>query len=308
MTTPITIRFGGYQMPASIHNQAAAFFGERLRERLGDRVRFELIGNVLALGRGSGDLPVMVEHGELSCCYISTVRFTDPVPELKVLELPYVVRDRAAVQRAFDGEFGALAKRRMLEHTPFRLLGIWDNGFRHITNKVRPIRTPTDCRGLRIRTQESRLHAEAIGALGFEPIPVDVKVFVDEIATERFQAQENPLTNTYNFGVQNHHRYFTLTGHLFGAAAMICNEQHYRSWPADVRAAVDEAAREATAHQFRLAAAEDEEILAKLDPAQVEIVHLSPPELAAFVEAVQPMLGKYRAELDPKLFAFLGAG
>jgi TRAP-type C4-dicarboxylate transport system substrate-binding protein len=303
---PIVIKFGGYQKPASINNAAARLFGEVLQARLGDRISFQLTGNVLDLGRPSGDLPVMVKNGELSLCYISAVRFTDPVPEFKLLELPFVVRDRPSIHHAFAGEFGDLCRRRMREATAFRLLGLWDNGFRHLTNRVRPIRTPADCHGLRIRTQMSELHGEALRALGFVPIPVDVKEFVEQIAGERFDAQENPLTNTFNFGVHNYHRYITLTGHFFGATVMICNEQHYESWPPEVRDAVEEAARQATALQLDLAAAEDEQILAKFDPRRNEVIHLTDSERAAFVAAVQPVLLKYRRQLDPQLFAWIG--
>ncbi|MEK7230967.1 MAG: TRAP transporter substrate-binding protein [Pseudomonadota bacterium] len=302
---PLVIKFGGYQKPASINNAAARRFGEVLQARLGDQISFQLIGNVLDLGRPSGDLPVMVKNGELSLCYISSVRFTEPVPEFKVLELPFVVKNRASIQRAFAGEFGEICKSRMRDATAFRLLGLWDNGFRHLTNRVRPIRTPADCRGLRIRTQMSELHGEALGALGFVPIPVDVKEFVEQIAGDRFDAQENPLTNTYNFGVHHYHRYITLTGHFFGASVMICNAQHYAGWPPDVQDAVAEAAAQATALQLELAAAEDEQILAKFDPRHNEVVHLTDAERAAFVAAVQPVLLKYRREFDPQLFAWI---
>jgi len=305
MTTPIALKFGGYQPPASIHNQAAARFGELLREQLGDRVAFELIGSVLDIGRLSGDLPVMVENGELSFCYMSTVRFTSWVPELALLELPFLVRDRAAVWRALDGELGALLIRRMHEHTPFRVLGLWDNGFRHLTNRVRPIRTPADCRGLRIRTQMSALHGEVFRALGFEPIAADIKRFVAEIGGDSFDAHDNPLTNIYTFGVHRYHRHLTLTSHFFGATFLIANAREYASWPAEVRAAVDEAALQAIALQRRLAASEDADVLAKLRPDENEVVHLTAAEHAAFVAAVEPVLSKHRAALDPKLFASL---
>ena len=299
------MKFGGYQGPTSIHNRAAASFGELLKEKLGDRITFQLIGNVLDLGRQSGDLPRMVESGELSFCYISTVRFSKDVPEFRLLELPFLVKDRRAVYQALDGEFGEFLTRRMRETTPFRVLGFWDNGFRHLSNSVRPIRTPEDCRGIRIRTQMSELHGEVFRALGFEPIAADIKRFVEEIATDTFQAQDNPLTNIYNFNVHKYHRYITLSGHFFGATVMICNKEHYRSWPPEVRAAVDAAAREATALQRRLAAAEDAEVLGKLDPLNNEVIHLTDAERAAFVAAVQPVLAKYQKELDPKLFAYL---
>ena len=302
---PITMKFGGYQPPASIHNQAARRFGELLTQTLGDRIAFELIGSVLDIGRNSGDLPPMVDEGELSFCYMSTVRFTSWVPELQLLELPFLVRDRAAVWRALDGELGARLIRRMHERTPFRVLGLWDNGFRHLTNKVRPIRTPADCRGLRIRTQTSELHGEVFRALGFEPLPVDIKRFVAEVGGDAFDAHDNPLTNIYTFGVHRHHRHITLTGHFFGASFLIASAREYAGWPEEVRAAVDQAAPETIALQRRLAASEDADVLARLDPRENEVVHLTAAEHAAFVDACAPVLAKYRRQLDPKLFSLL---
>jgi TRAP-type transport system periplasmic protein len=302
----VVIRFGGYQEPASIHNRAAARFGEALRERLGERVGFELIGSIVKLGRPAGDLVPMVERGELSFCYMSTVRFSRAAPELELLELPFVVSDRAVAFRALDGEYGELARRQVDAKTGCRLLEFWDNGVRHLSNKVRPIRTPDDCWGIRIRTQTSELHGEVFRALGFEPIASDIKEFVEQIGGDRFQAQDNPLTNIYNFGVHHHHRYITLSGHFWGASALVCNAAHYAGWPAEVRAAVDAAAREATAYQRRLAAAEDAEIMAKLDPRENDVIRLAESERAAFVRAVQPVLDRHRRRLEPTLFAHLG--
>ncbi|MFN7086555.1 MAG: TRAP transporter substrate-binding protein [Burkholderiales bacterium] len=302
---PIVIKLGGYQKPASVHSRAAVCFGEALADILGECIRFELAGDVLALGRQSGDLPRMVANGELSLCYISTVRFTRAVPEFQILELPFVVPDRDTACRALDGELGDLWRERMHAATPFRLLGLWDNGFRHLSNKIRPIRAPADCRGLRIRTQMSELHGETFRALGFEPVPADVKEFVEQIGSDRFQAQDNPLTNIFNFGVHRHHRYITLSGHFFGASAFICNQAHYSGWPPQVQEAVEAAAREATALQRRLAAAEDDEIMARLDPHHNDIVRLTDDERAAFVRATHSVVARYRNELDPRLFRYL---
>jgi TRAP-type C4-dicarboxylate transport system substrate-binding protein len=305
--TATVLRFGGYQEPASVHNRAAARFGKLLQEKLGDRVAFELIGSVLKLGHRSGDLVPMVERGELSFCYMSTVRFSRAAPELQLLELPFVVKDRATAFEALDGVFGERARRDIEARTACRLLGYWDNGFRHLTNRVRPIRTPADCRGIRIRTQMSELHGEVFHALGFEAIAADIKEFVEGISGERFQAQDNPLTNIYHFGVHNFHRYITLSGHFWGASVLVCNAAHYRRWPAGVRAAVDAAAKDATAFQRQLAAAEDAEILAKLDPAKNEVIRFTHAERSAFIKAVQPVVDKHRMQLGPELLEQLGA-
>jgi TRAP-type C4-dicarboxylate transport system substrate-binding protein len=304
---PIDLRFGGYQEPASIHNRAAERFGALLKQALGERISFELIGSILKLGRRSGDLVPMVERGELTFCYMSTVRFSKVAPSLRLLELPFVVQDRGAAFRALDGEYGKDAARLIEKSTPCRVLGFWDNGFRHLSNRVRPIRKPEDCRGIRIRTQMSDLHGEAFRALGFEPLAIDIKEFTEQIDGDRIQAQDNPLTNIYNFGVHDHHRYITLTGHFWGASCFVCNAAHYRDWPKDMQAAVESAAKAATAYQRQLAAAEDAEILAKLDPAKNEVIRLTGAERAAFVKAVAPVVDRHRKELDAKLFELLGA-
>ena len=301
----IVIKLGGYQGPRSVHTRGAVKFGEVLEREAGKIARIELVPDVIAIGRPSGDLPVMVEAGELAVCYISTVRFAPAVPELTIFELPYVVRERSRAIAALNGELGALLKARMLERTPFRALGFWDNGFRHITNRVRPIHTPADCKGLRIRTQISELHGETLGAMGFVPIPVDVKEFVEQIATERFEAQENPLTNTFNFNVHKYHRYITLSGHFFGTSALVCSRKQYDGWPRELQQAIETAGREATAHQHALAAAEDDEILAQIDPKENDVIRLTPAEQDAFVNAVEPVLAKHRKTLDPKLFDYL---
>ena len=148
-------------------------------------------------------------------------------------------------------------------------------------------------------------HGEALGALSFVPIPADVKEFVEEIGGDRFDAQDNPLTNIYNFGVHKYHRHITLSGHFFGASAMICNAAHYAAWSAAVRAAVDEAAALATQYQHQLAAEEDAVIRAKFDPRENELIELSAAERAAFVSAMEPILERYRGKLDARLFDLL---
>jgi TRAP-type C4-dicarboxylate transport system substrate-binding protein len=307
LTAPIRLKFGGYQEPASIHNRAAGRFGELLKERLGDRVAFELIGSILKIGGKSGDLVPMTERGELSFCYMSTVRFSKAAPALRILELPFVVKDRATVFKALDGDFGEGARRKIESTMKVRVLGYWDNGFRHLSNRVRPIRKPEDCRGLRIRTQMSELHGETFRTLGFEPLAVDIKDFTEQIGGDRFHAQDNPLTNIVNFGVHNHHRYITLSGHFWGASCFVCNAEQYRGWPEDMQEVVLSAAKEATAYQRRLAAAEDAEMMTKLDPAKNEITTLSDAERGAFMKAVEPVLQKYRKELGPQAFSSLEA-
>jgi TRAP-type C4-dicarboxylate transport system substrate-binding protein len=184
-------------------------------------------------------------------------------------------------------------------------MGIWDNGFRHVTNSIRSINSPKDCEGLNIRSQMSQIHVESLRSMGFNPIPIDVKDFIAQINSGRFNAQDNPLTNTYNFGVHNYHRYITLTGHFFGGTAFICNRQIYDSWTKDFQDAFDEISNLATEFQWQLATKEDELMIQKLSMQDVIINEISANQKKVFIQSVEPVIHKYRQSFNPEIFAML---
>jgi C4-dicarboxylate-binding protein DctP len=303
---PSHITLGGYQPPASVHNQAAGILGRELSRRLGDAVNFEIDDNMVeSRGIKAMDLPVMVEAGELSMCYFASSYLAGKVPELGIFDLPFVIEDRAKVYGALDGGLGDLLKAKFRDNTGMRVLGFWDNGFRHFTNAVRAIHGPNDCAGLSIRTMSSELHQKTFRLLGFEPTFVDFADLVEAAKSGRIDAQENPLTNTYHFGTHRYHRHITLSGHFWGLTLVLANNAQFESWPDAVQGAMTEAMAVATKAQRTLAEAEDADILAKLDPAENEIVHLTDAERAAFKAAVGPLLTEQRKILGDELFAYV---
>ncbi len=302
---PITIRFGGYQPPTSVHSRAAEIFGRRLTDRLGGIVRFSLDGNVTASGQPVTGLMEAVENGAFDMCYVSASYLAARVPEFSLLDLPFTINDREQAYRILDGPLARILTDRLAACSGYRVLGFWDNGFRHFSNRLRPIREPADCKGMRIRTLLNDLHGRVFRMLGFEPVALDVKDLVGSVQNHIVDAQENPLTNFYNFAIHEHHRHITLSGHFFGAAVLLCHNAGYASWPAEVRQAVNEAASEATARQREFAAAEDSNVLARLNPDETEIVRLSDAERALFVEAVAPVIDQQRAALGNDMFDYL---
>ena len=143
---------------------------------------------------------------------------------------------------------------------------------------------------------------ESLKAIGFNPIPVDVKVFVDEIEGPRFDAQDNPLTNSFNFGVHKFHRFFTLTGHFFGGTALICNSAIFDTWPKEIQQIFTETAEQATEYQWKLAHEEDDLILKKLSLEENEIIHLTEAERNLFKVAVKPVFEKYEKIIPTSIF------
>ena len=285
------LRFGGYQNSSSIHSRSAEIFGKLLGSHLKDGCDFQLDRDITQLGHSTDDLIPLTECGDLNFCYMSTSYFSNHVPEARALDLPFIFSDRSAAYAALDGTFGVSLKKAIEQRHPgLRLLNFWDNGFRHFSNRVRPIRTPADCIGLKTRTLPSKLHGQAFELLGFKPVAVNIKTFLEQIESTDIDAQDNPLTNYYNFGLHKYHRYVTMTAHIFGAAGLWCCAKDYDSWSENTRQSVIEAATEATKIQRQFAEVADAEILNKLDPEEVEVIQLSDDQRAAFATAVRPIL------------------
>lgn len=301
---PITIRFGGYKGPNSIHADAARAFGASLEQSLGSSVRFDFVPSVLDLGHKAGDLIPMTESGELTCCYIASIRFSDIIPEFQLFELPFLFQDRQQIYRALDGGFGEVLKKKMHAQTPYRVLGIWDNGVRHVTTNLHPIRTPEDCKGLRIRIQLSEFLENAFRALGFEPCAMDIKEFLERVASNDVDAQENPLGVIRDFEFHNYHKYITLTGHIIGVVLVLCNAKMFDSWPDDVKDAVLQAGDDATRVQRELATAEDETVMAELDNGKTEFIHLTADERKVFADMTAPLIDAYRKKIGSDVFKF----
>lgn len=302
-----TIRFGGYQSAASVHSRAIEVFARALERRLGDEVAIEITLNVADQGRKAADLLSLVEKGETDLCYFSSSYLAARVPELEVMDVSFEIGSREQAHAAWDGALGERLKAAIAAATGYRALAFWDNGIRHISNRARPIRKPSDCRGLRIRTQHNALHQEAFRALGFEPVAIDPSELPGAIRDGRVDAQENSLTNLVNFAIHEHHPHVSLSAHLFGVAPVLANRARYEAWPEAVRKCVDAALAEATEAQRSFASEDDRSCLAELEKAGNQVLELSEDARRAFATAIAPVAEVARRRLGPGLTDLLRA-
>jgi TRAP-type transport system periplasmic protein len=298
---PTIIRMGGYQGPRSVHTCAARILGREFLERVGDGYRFDFREDVTAHGRPSIDLFAMVAGGELDLCYFASSYLAHAVPDLAIFDLPFWITSREEIYPKLDGVLGSRLVEAVARDTVFVSLGYWENGLRHLSNGVRPIRRPDDCRGLSIRTMSSALHQATFRALGFAPRFIDVKDFPQAIRTGAVDAQENPLTNMVNFKVHETHRYLTMTGHFYGVILVLGNRARIASWPKRARDALHEAVAVATEAQRRFAAEEDVARLADLAAAEVQVIGTDEFDKTAFVESTSDVVATHSAGIDPEV-------
>lgn len=295
------IVFGGYQGDNSVHTRGAQRFCAALDEILGDRVKITFRQNIVEQGKKASELLSMTESGELDGCYFSSSYLAGRVPELALFDQHFAVADRHHAYAVLDGSLGRRLAAEVEANTGFKVAGYWDNGLRHISSVDASIRTPADCTGLKLRTLASDDHQRVFRALGFDPVAIDVRDLPDAVRTGRVDAQENPLTNIYNFELHKTHRTVTLTGHLLGVALVLFNRERFESWPGDVRDGVLQALEIGTAHQ-RFLAEEDDTICADaLRQDGVELIELTAAEREAFSAAVRDEVSATRSRFDAEL-------
>jgi len=281
-----TLRMGGYQAETSILTRALRHLAAGLSGSLGTPWQVDVIPNVTLRGHRATDLLTLVEEGTIEVCYFASSYLAGRVTSLGCFDKPFSVVDRARIYAELDGDLGARLAGDVAMHTGYRVLGFWDNGFRHISNRLRPIRHPGDCRGMRIRTLDNAMYQRVLAAIGFTPVVIDVKDLVRAVETHEVDAQENPLTNTTNFGLHRTHRHLSLTSHFHGVALLLANRAWFEALAPATQLAMLAASAKATAAQRQFAIAEDALCLEQLRRDGVAIVSAEEIDVAAFRAAV----------------------
>ena len=307
MAKAIQIRMGGYGPATTGFSRALKFIGDKLSAQFGEAVDVKYVWNIMDFSYRAEDILWLVEHGLLTLGYQSSSYLTDRVPELGIADLPFLFQNNAQARAAIDGEFGAMLIRKIEERVDYRILGFFENGFRQVSNRLRPVHTPADLAGMRIRVLPSKIQARTFELLGAVPLMWDLTEALAAIKAGEIDAQENPLANTVTYGAHKFHRFHTLTNHFYISRPIFVHRPTFDGYPKELQEAFRRAAKEAVAFQRGLAREEDQQARRAIDEAGCEVVALTDKEHEAFVAAVKPIYGEARRQYDASALALVEA-
>ena len=307
MTEPIKIRMGGYGPPTTSFSRSLKLIGDTLAARFGDRISVDYVWNIMDFGHRAEEILTLVENGEMTLGYQSSSYLTDRVPELGFVDLPFLFEHRDQARTAIDGELGRFLSRSIEARINYRILGYFENGFRHISNRLRTVRTPADLKGMRIRVLPSEVQARTFELLGAIPLRWDLTEAIAAIKAGTIDAQENPLSNTVTYGVHKFHRFHTLSNHFYISRPIFLHRAAFDAWPEDLQVAMRQAVKDAVAFQRGLHEQEEEDARRAIAAEGCEIVELSAGEHQAFAAAVQPLLDESRGTYGRELFELAAA-
>lgn len=298
---------GGYGPEKSAHGAGLAAFRDYVMDGSDGEVGVDVIWNIMDQSRPNTDLLTMVESGEIFLCYFSTSYLGPRVNELNILETPFLFSDLELAYHCLDGRLGERLRAAVRAKTGFEVLGFWDNGFRHLTNRLRPIHSPDDLAGMSVRIQPNPIHEELIRNWGGRPVAVELSEGIEMIGSGSVDAQENPLANTVAYGVHQVHPHVTMTAHLYGARALLANRRALEDLPDRLRDLVEDGARLAVATQREAAARVETQLRHDMERDGTQFVDPSAEERSAFESAAEDAIVMARTSVPADLFELVTA-
>jgi len=300
---PYVLRLGGYGPAETSFSQGLSHIGGELAAQSGGMVDIRYLYNVMDIGYAGGtDIPWLVEAGLLTMGY--TTLSGQAISELELAALPFVFADTASARAAMDGPLGQAAARSIEAQLDVVVLGFFENGFRHVSNNIRPVHTLADLRDLKIRVLP--VQAATFAMLGADPQPLPLDQVVAALESGRLDGQENPFANVVTYGLHTLQKYHTATYHSYLSRAIIVHRPSFEGWPAALQSQLRSAAKAAIALQRRLKDDEEAQAAEIIRRAGGEIVELTPAARAAFVAAVAPLHAQARQQYAPELLALVG--
>lgn len=210
-----------------------------------------------------------------------------------IFGMPFLFDDHAHAYRVLDGAFGKELAEDMRKKTGIKLMAYADNGIRHFTNSKRPIKTPEDMKGLKMRVQPSPVFVKLVESLGGSPTAIDWGELPAALAQGTADGQENGVTNIMAASLYQTQKHVTLDGHVYSLHAYLVSDRFYNGLSATEKKAVDEGVEKAKKIHRDMTREQDLSAKKVLAEKGMTVTELTPAEIDRFRKLSQPVVRKY---------------
>ena len=284
------IIFGIGAKPGSLQQITAAEFTRRANERLAGKAQVKLFDSA-QIGKDK-ELMQKLKLGTVHLALPSSI-MSSVADEFGLFDMPFLVKDREHLGRIEDNVFWSEIAP-AAEAKGYKVLAVWENGIRHITNNARPIMTPADLDGVKLRTPKSKWRVIMFKTWGANPTPMAFSEVFVALQTGVIDGQENPYTNIWSAKFAEVQKYLSVTGHVYSPAYPTAGKAAFAKLPADVQEVLMSTAREMAQWARAEGAAADDDLRNKLASAGMEV---NVADRAAFVEASKPIYEQFASEV-----------
>ena len=281
------LKFGHVGEPGSLFAKSAEEFAKRANGKLGNKAKVVVFGSS-QLG-GDKELLQKLKLGTVDFALPSTVMSSES-DLFGIFEMPYLVKDRKHM-RAIENDVLWPRLAPEVEKKGLKILAVWENGYRHITNNRHPIVKPQDLQGIKLRVPEGKWRVRMFQAYGANPSPMKFSEVFTALQTGVMDGQENPFSQIVSAKFQEVQKFISLTGHVYTPAYATVGSKKWASLPADVRKTLEDTAKDLQKFVYATAEKDENELLDKIKAAGVKVNEADKPAFVAASKAVYEEYG-----------------
>jgi tripartite ATP-independent transporter DctP family solute receptor len=283
----LEIKIGHVGEPGSIFQQSADEFAKRANAKLGNKAKVIAYGSS-QLG-GDKEMIQKLKLGTIDMAVPSTVMSSE-VDLIGVFEMPYIVKDRAHMQR-IEKEVVWPMIAPEVEKKGLKIIAVWENGYRHITNNKQPIKTPADLKGIKLRVPEGKWRVKMFQDYGATPSPMKFSELFTALQTGVMDGQENPFTQIWSAKLHEVQKYLSLSYHVYTPAYVTVGSKKWETIPADVRKVLEDTAKETQAFVYQTAQKDEQDLLGKLKTHGIAVNEVDQDAFVAASKAIYEQFG-----------------
>ncbi|MEP3232918.1 MAG: TRAP transporter substrate-binding protein [Hyphomicrobiales bacterium] len=286
----LKLKFGHVGKPGSLFEASVNEFAKCSNVELAGKAEVQTFGSS-QLGKDK-ELLQKLKLGQITFSLPSSV-MSSVADEFGVFEMPYIIKDREHMKRV-QTELGDTFQK-AAQSKGYRILGYFENGFRHITNNTRAITTPEDLAGVKLRTPKGAWRVKMFKLYGANPTPMAFSEVFTALQTGVIDGQENPYAQIASAKFQEVQKYLSITGHVYTPAYVLVSEKNYVKLPVDVQAGLEKCASDSQKFVYETAARLETELLDVIKAAGVAVNNA---DNAAFIKASKPIYDEFSSSVD----------
>ncbi len=283
----VTIKLGHIAEPVHPYGQGADYFAKLVAEKSGGDMEVQVFPN--SQQGGQKELIEGMIFGSVDMALVGTAVLGQFQPQISLFDLPFLFEDRPHAYRSLDTVGMEIAK--PLEARGLKMLGYMENGIRHMTDNVRPIKTPDDMKGLKIRVMTNKIYVEMMKALGASPTPMAFSELYSAMQQGTVDGQENPSAHIYTKRFFEVQKYASLTAHAYAPEPMLISMITWKKLSPKQQKIITAAAKEAVDWQRKISEEQDNSYWEKIKATgKMEVITV---DRKPFMEATKPVYAMF---------------
>jgi tripartite ATP-independent transporter DctP family solute receptor len=296
MSTPVTLKLAHVVSTSAPYHIGAMEFARWVDQKTKGNLKIEIYPGG-QLGKGERECIEGLQIGTIDLVITSTGPVGGFVPQMLVVDLPFLFRDNAHVDKVLDGPIGENLLK-ALSKAGIKGIAFWENGFRNLTNNKRPVNKPEDVKGLKLRTMENEVHMDAFRTLGADPTPMTWGEVYTALQQGVIDGQENPINIIRTHKIYEVNKHLALTGHVYSPALLLMNEKKFNNLSPEFQKVLIEAGKEAAKFERKFIRDNETKMLEELKGFGMQVTY---PDKKLFQKATEPTYKKYESRFGKDL-------